>query len=82
MQHAIAPARRRRQSFTARTTRWARRHPVLVRVLVVMVGVGAAWACEYATGGAALALCKLRLMMAEKLGAAVEQLLHAKGAAG
>lgn len=63
-------------SFIDRAARWARRHPLLVRGLVVLVGVVAAWACEYATGGTALALCKLRGMMQDKLGAVVEQLLH------
>lgn len=72
----------RRSSFLTRATRWAKRHPVLVRGLVVLVGVVAAWACEYATGGAALAVCKLRGMLQEKLAGVLDQLLRAKGAAG
>lgn len=67
----------RRPSLLVRATRWARRHPVLVRGLVVLVGVVAAWACEYATSGAWLALCKLRGMAQAKLATILDQLLRA-----
>lgn len=72
----------RRPSFTARVTRWARRHRVQVRLLVVLVGVVGSWACKYASSGPALALCELGQLLAGKVAPLLEQLLHAKGAAG
>jgi hypothetical protein len=50
--------------------------------MVVLIGVLGAWACEYATSGAPLALCKLRLMMAAKIGTVLEELLRGPGAHG
>lgn len=82
MPHAMA-APRRRQSFLTRAKKWARRHPVLVRGLVVLAGALAAWACEYAPAtGPLAALCRLRVVVHDRAGAVLEEALRKPGAAG
>jgi len=76
-------APRRRQSFISRVKKWARRHPVLARGLVVLAGALLAWACEYAPAtGPLAALCRLRVVVHDRAGAAIEEALKRPGAAG
>jgi hypothetical protein len=82
MPHAMA-APRRRQSFLTRVKKWARRHPVFARGLVVLAGALAAWACEYAPPtGPLAALCRLRLVVHDRAGTIIEEALRKPGAAG
>lgn len=67
----LAPVRHRRRtkSILDRVAAWERRHPRAARAAVLVTAVLAAWACEYATGGSIwAALCRLRLMLAGRLG--------------
>lgn len=83
MRHPAATATRRRPSVFTRATRWARRHPVVVRLLVVLAGAVAAWACEYAPPtGPLAALCRLRLVVHERAGTVLEEALKKPPAAG
>jgi hypothetical protein len=80
MPHATA---RRRPSSLTRVKKWARRHPVFVRLLVVLAGAMAAWACEYAPAtGPFAALCRLRVVVHDRAGSVIEEALRRPGAAG
>lgn len=66
---------RRPQSFTARSLKWSRRHPLLAKGAVVLVGALLAWVCKHASETWAKELCE---SVVEPVRTFMEQLVPAR----